>query len=394
MNITALREDTPGCIEKCHLNNAGAALMPKPVLEAMVSHLRLESMEGGYEAAAMAAEEANRFYTCFAHLLHTKPRNIACVSSATDAYSRALSAIPFQEGDVILTTNNDYVSNQIAFLSLQKKRGVRVVRVSDLPEGGVDPARMEEAIGRYAPRLVSVTHVPTNTGLVQPVEAIGQLCRAAGVLYLVDACQSVGQLDVDAEKIGCDFLSGTCRKFLRGPRGIGFLYVSDRALDVGLEPLFIDMRGGEWTTPDAYQSRDDARRFEDWEFNYAGVIGSAVAAGYANEIGMRQIEARNNEISGYFREQLMAHIPGGRLLDQGEMLSNIITLDIKGWSPLALRDGLYKRNINTGASPNFVAIIDFGRKGVEGVLRISPHYYNTEAEADQLVAALQEIISS
>jgi selenocysteine lyase/cysteine desulfurase len=259
--LDALRADTPGCRGRIHFNNAGAGLMPAPVLEAAQAHLRLEAEIGGYEAAAARTDAIAAFYEVTAQLVGCRPENIAHTANATDAYSRALSAIPFESGDVVVTTRNDYISNQIAFLSLKRRLGVEVIHAPDLAEGGVDASELGAIIRKRRPRLIAVTHIPTNAGLVQPVEEIGAICRENGVLYLVDACQSVGQRVLETERICCDFLTATHRKYLRGARGSGFLYVSDRALAAGLEPLFIDMQGARWTADDRYEPAQSARRF-------------------------------------------------------------------------------------------------------------------------------------
>ncbi|HNV31080.1 MAG TPA: aminotransferase class V-fold PLP-dependent enzyme, partial [Cyclobacteriaceae bacterium] len=274
MDIELLRQQTPGCAEKIHFNNAGASLMPQSVIDAMVDHINLETTSGGYEAADLKAKEITGFYDSAAQLINCKATNIAFTSSATNSFSRALSCIPFQEGDSILLANEDYISNQIAFLSLQKRFKIKILRAASLASGGVDVDDMKHLMDAHHPKLVSLTHVPSNTGLIQPVEEVGKLCAERDIYYLVDGCQSVGQIPVDVKKIKCDFLSATMRKFLRGPRGAGFLYVSDKIINQKLEPLFIDMRGADWITADEYTPRMDARRFEDWELPYALVLGS------------------------------------------------------------------------------------------------------------------------
>jgi len=243
MDIIEIRKDTSGCADKIFLNSAGSSLPPKIVTEKMIDYLQYEERIGGYDAAKFKADEINKFYIEAAKLLNCKPANIAFAYNATDAYARALSAIPFKNVDYILTTNDDYISNQIAFLSLQKRFGVQLLRANNLANGDIDLVHFEELIKKHKPVLVAVTHVPTNSGLVQNAEEIGKICNKYDTWYLLDACQSVGQMIVDVEKIGCDFLSATGRKFLRGPRGTGFLYISDEVLMSGLAPLFIDMRG-------------------------------------------------------------------------------------------------------------------------------------------------------
>lgn len=391
--LTRLRSETPGCAHRNHLNNAGAALQPLPVLRAVQDYLALEAEMGGYEAADLRAGEIAGFYQAVAKMLHTKARNIAFATSATDAYARALSAVPLRAGDVILTTENDYVSNQIAFLALQKRLGIQVLRAADLPEGGVDVADLERLVKALHPVLVAVTHVPTNSGLVQPVEAVGRICREHGIWYLVDACQSAGQMPLDVEKIGCDFLAATMRKFMRGPRGAGFLFASDHALEAGLEMLLPDMRGANWTGADSYEAAPDARRFEYWEMPPALVLGSRAAVEYALELGLEQIELRVRELAGRTR-RLLAEIPGLRVLDHGAELCGIVTAHCPDWDPQALLQYLAARQINCRVSPLLVAQIDFPKKGVEWALRVSPHYYNLEEEIDEVAVALSQFRSA
>ncbi|MFI6907097.1 aminotransferase class V-fold PLP-dependent enzyme [Nonomuraea sp. NPDC050394] len=390
LDVAALRADTPGAADVVHFNNAGCGLLAAPVLATMLDHLRLEANIGGYEASAARADQVREFYAETAALINCAPGNIAFAGSATHAFSTALSAIPFEAGDVILTTRNDFISNQIAFLSLAKRFGVRVVHAPDLPEGGVDVAAMAELMRGHRPRLVAATHIPTNSGLVQPVADIGRHCREMDLLYLVDACQSVGQYPVDVAEIGCDLLTATCRKFLRGPRGSGFLYVSDRVLRAGYEPLFIDMYGARWVEPGRYRPVETAARFEDWEFPYAAVLGCA-AARYAREVGMDAIARRTPALAANLRGRL-AELPGVRVLDHGTRLGALVTFAVGGWRPEPFKAALDARRINSALSFRHFAQFDFGDKDVDWCLRLSPHYYNTEQEVDHVVAAVADLV--
>lgn len=389
MNIINLRKQTPGCKEKIHFNNAGASLPPQPVIDATVEHITLEAMIGGYEAADLKAKEIAGFYESAAQLLNCKSSNIAFTSSATNSFSRALSCIPFHEGDSILLANEDYISNQIAFLSLQKRFKLKIIRAASLPTGGVDVADMKRLMDTHQPTLVSLTHVPSNTGLIQPVEEVGKLCEERNIYYLVDACQSAGQIPVDVTKIRCDFLGATMRKFLRGPRGAGILYVSDKIINQKLEPLFIDMRGADWISADEYTPRMDARRFEDWELPYALVLGSKAAIDYANNIGLEKIKERNIHLCTRIRKGI-SEINGLRLLDIGPEQSSIITIEIPNQKAHEVLLSLRKENINTSVGQKSFALIDFEAKNVNWALRISPHYYNTEEEAETIIHALKK----
>ncbi|WP_433244584.1 aminotransferase class V-fold PLP-dependent enzyme [Streptosporangium sp. CA-135522] len=390
LDVPALRADTPGCWNVVHFNNAGCGLLAAPVLATMLDHLKLESSIGGYEASAARATQVREFYTEIAELINCGPDNIAFAGSATHAFATALSAIPFEAGDVILTTRNDFISNQIAFLSLRKRFGVRIVYAPDAPEGGVDVAAMAELMRVHRPRLVTATHIPTNSGLVQPVAEIGRHCRELDLLYLVDACQSVGQYPVDVAEIGCDLLTATCRKFLRGPRGSGFLYVSDRVLRAGYEPLFIDMHGARWTEPDRYQPVESAARFEEWEFPYATVLGCAAAARYARQVGIDAIARRSPVLAARLRDKLDA-VPGVRTLDRGPQLGALVTFAIEGWQPQPFKAAMDARKINSALSFREFAQFDFGDKDVDWCLRLSPHYYNTEEEVDLVASVVADL---
>src|SRR6202045_1513009 len=212
------RDDTPGCANQIHFNNASAGLMPRAVLDAMVAHLQREMNFGGYESADDAEETVAAAYGNVAKVLGGRPHNIAVVENSTVAFLQALSAFDFQRGDVIVTTRNDYISNQLAYLSLARRHGVELRRAADATSGGADPQSVRELLRAPRVRLLAVTWVPTNSGLMQPVEALGAIAESAGVPYLIDACQAVGELPVDVARLRCDFLSATARKFLRGPR--------------------------------------------------------------------------------------------------------------------------------------------------------------------------------
>ncbi len=394
--VQKLRNETAGTKNVIHLNNAGSGLMPDIVTQVQLDHIKLESQVGGYEASARMASSVQNFYTQCAQLFNCKPSNIAFTASATDAYTRALSSIPFEKGDVILTDCDDFVSNQIQFLSLQKRIGIKIVRINNATIGGVDLNDLEEKLKKYQPKLFAITHIPTNSGLVQPVDEIAKIYQkyiqghGGKTWYILDACQSAGQMKLDVKELKCDFLSITCRKFLRGPRGTGALYISDKALDAGLEPMFIDMRGAEWKQKDEYQQQPNAIRFEDWEFAYSTVLGTASAIEYCISIGEDKIWQQIKLLSGYMRNQL-SQIDSVRVLDRGPEVGGLVTFHVQNSEPGFIVNELLKRKINVVPSFRAFGIIDFDEKGVEWAIRASPHYYTTLDEIDFFIDAVKEI---
>src|SRR6266851_1248350 len=385
------REETPGCANHIHLNNASAGLMPRPVLDAIVGHLNREANFGAYESADDAEAAVSEAYAHVAKLLGAQPRNVAVVENSTVAFFQALAAFDFKPGDVIVTTRNDYISNQLAYLSLARRHGVEVRRATDLAGGGADPQSVQQLLHDPRVRLLAVTWVPTNSGLMQPVETLGEIAEAAGVPYLVDGCQAVGQIPVDVSKLRCDFFSGAARKFLRGPRGIGFLYVSDRALKRGDFPLYIDMRGADWVSADSFAPAPDARRFENWEFAYSLVLGLGAAARYALAVGVERGGKRARELAAALRSKLSG-IGGIRVLDRGRDLAAIVTIEVAGWDAGELSKLLRARGINSSASLRAYAVIDMDEKRAATALRLSPHYYNTEEELERVVEELKAVV--
>ncbi|HET7600629.1 MAG TPA: aminotransferase class V-fold PLP-dependent enzyme [Gemmatimonadales bacterium] len=389
--LATWRADTPGAVSRVHLNNAGAALAPRAVEDAIVAHLAREAALGGYEAAEAVAPALEATYQSIARLIGAARRNVAVVQSATIGFSQALAAFDFAPGDRILTTRADYASNQLMLLSLARRRGAEVVRAADLPEGGFDPDSLRELVRERRPALVAISWVPTNSGLVQDVETAGAICAEAEVPFLVDACQAVGQLPVDVARVRCDYLAATARKFLRGPRGIGFLYVSDRALAAGAYPLLVDLRGATWCAPDDFRLAPDARRFETWELPAALVLGMGEAVRYALDVGVERARDRAWMLAARARERLAA-LAGVRPTDRGRVLSAIATAHLAGRDAQAIKLELRARGINTHVSARDDAVLDLDGKGAAEVLRVSPHYYNTAAEIDAAADALDEVL--
>ncbi|WP_374105492.1 aminotransferase class V-fold PLP-dependent enzyme [Chryseobacterium sp. NKUCC03_KSP] len=389
MDTGKIRQETRGLSDgKLFFNNAGSSLMPNIVVDSMLDYLKQEEQFGGYEVANKNAELLENFYTETAKLINCKPSNIAFMTSATEAFSKALSSIIFKEGDVIITTVDDYISNQITFISLHKRSNVKIIRIKKREDNELDLEDLENLIKEHRPKLVAVTHIPTNSGLIQDIEAVGKICRQYDILYLADCCQSVGQMVVDVEKIGCDFLTATGRKFMRGPRGSGFLYVSDRVLEQDHAPILLDMRGAHWSEYDNYELFKTAKRFEHWEVSYAAVLGMVEAVKYANNVGLNTIENYNRKLAETLRINLKNS--GFKVLDIGNNLSSIVTFCGPDNDLENIQKILRENNVFFSASYKHSALIDFTDKKVDGAVRLSPHYFNTIEEVEKISEVLRK----
>jgi selenocysteine lyase/cysteine desulfurase len=387
-DLARLRAETAGCEQTVFFNNAGASLQPRPVVARVIEHLRLEEQVGGYEAADQVAQELAGVYGSVARLLHCVPEEIALQENATRAWEMAFYSLRFAPGDRIVTAANEYASNYIAFLQVANRTGAEIHVVESDAAGEVDLEALRKLLDNRV-KLIALTHVPTNGGLVQPAARVGELARAAGIPFLLDACQSAGQMDLGVDALGCDMLSATGRKYLRGPRGTGFLYVR-KALLAQMDPPSLDLHAATWVAKGKFEVRTDAKKFETWESSAALRLGLGVGIEYALALGLKNIERRVQYLAALLRERL-ATIKGVTVCDLGRVRCGIVTFTCDGHSPGEVMQRLKAGGIAVRVIERSSARIDMEQRGLEELVRASVHYYNTEAEIARLCDAIRRI---
>ncbi len=389
IDVEKARHETPGCAHVLHFNNAGAALMPQPVLDAYFDHLNREARMGGYEAAAEARDAAERPYDAVARLLGCRRDEIALIENATRAWDMAFYAFPFQRGDRIVTAQAAYASNYIAFLHVAQRAGAVIDVIENDEHGQVSVEKLKAALDERV-KLIALTHVPTNGGLVNPAAEVGRVAKEAGIPFLLDACQSAGQMPLDVEVLGADMLSATSRKFLRGPRGVGFLYVHHSLLD-RLDPPLLDLQAATWTAPDRFTIRPDARRFETWESNVAARIAFGVAVEYAMGWGLEAVWHRIRPLAETLRERLHA-LPGVTVHDLGRVRCGIVTFSIDQIEAHDVQEKLRIQGINVSTTSPASTLLDSTARRLPTLVRASVHYYNTEDEIERFCRALRSLL--
>ena len=388
LDIEKIRSETPGCKTKIHFNNAGSSLNPKLVTDAVIDYLDREQVIGSYEAAEEAKGLIDNFYTNFSSLLNCNKSEISFIENSTRAWELAIHSINWTPGDQIITAENEYGSNYLGLLHLARQKSLRIVTVPTGSDGLISLNHLEQSINART-KLIAVTHIASQRGDIQPAPSIGEIARKHNVLFLLDACQSVGQINLDTQEINCDFLCGSGRKYLRGPRGTGFLFVKSKTLKI-LEPIFLDLHSATWNDVESYEFVKSARMFECWERNVAAMVGLATAVEYLSTLGVVAVENRIKQLSSSLTAGL-SELKDVTVLEKSNFRSGIITFTKGGIDATNLKDKLSKANINISVCRQGNARLDLGKESTGDVNRASLHYYNTQQEISRFLQELKKL---
>ncbi|MCE5292120.1 MAG: aminotransferase class V-fold PLP-dependent enzyme [Nocardiaceae bacterium] len=381
-----VRADAPACQNLVFLDSAGSSLPPNQVVETVVRHVRREAEVGGYRAANERLDDLAAVKTSIGRLINAPAESIALSDSASRSWSDFFYSVPLQPDDRILISHIEYGSNAIAALQRSAQTGATVEPIPCDPSGRIDLEAFERMLDERV-KLVSLVHVPTNGGVVNPVRPVADLAHKVGALVLLDACQSAGQLSLDVAAMGVDALSATGRKWLRGPRGTGLLYV-DPTLD--LTPSRLDLHGATWQSIADFDVVPDASRFEFWEFNVAARLGLGAAVDYLLDHGPDSVYAAIAATAANTRAQLR-EIPGVTVHDPDGELAGIVSFSVAGCEGTEVRDMLAKQDITVTVSHRSSTLLDMSRRGLDSVVRASPHCFVSPDDIATFTRAVTDI---
>ncbi|MEV0059235.1 aminotransferase class V-fold PLP-dependent enzyme [Nocardia sp. NPDC050718] len=389
MDLAAIRADTPGLASgQVFLDSAGSSLSPRMVTDTVIAHLRRETEIGGYRAANERLDDLAAVKTSIATLIGATADTIALSDSASRSWADFAYSVALRPGDRILISGADYASNAIAALQRARQTGAVVEHIPSDDTGRLDTDALAAMLDERV-KLVSLQHAPTNGGLVNPVGEATRIAHEAGALVLLDACQSIGQLPIDVGALGVDALSATGRKWLRGPRGTGFLYVRNELVRT-MEPGRLDLHSAQWVSPTEYRLAPDASRFEFWECDVAARLGLGAAVDYLLALGPDEVYAAVADRAGYLRKA-MPGVPGVTVRDLGTEHSGIVSFTVDGHEPVALRDRLAEHAVTVTVSHAGSTLLDMTARELPAIVRASPHYFVDTDDLDRFVAALAEI---
>ncbi|MEW6343955.1 MAG: aminotransferase class V-fold PLP-dependent enzyme [Paraburkholderia sp.] len=388
--VQALRAQTPGTQHITHFNHAGSSLPSAATLEAIRAHLWREATMGPMEAGVAARAQTENARALAAQLFNAQPMEIALTDGNSQGWGGAFAALgTWQPGDRILVARHEWGGNLATMRLTAGRAGASIETIPSDSSGAVDPEALEAMLDERV-RLIALTWMPANGGLINPAAAIGRIARRHGIAYFIDAAQAVGQMPIDVTELGCDILSGVGRKALRGPRGTGLLYVRQAFLE-RLTPAFVDTHTAPLDAGGEPVLRTDAARLEPSEAAPALRCGLASALQEALEIGVENIRARIDAVAQTVRAEL-AQIDGVTLLDQGRERSGLVSFSVAGHEPAALQRALAARGVTIGSNGVSYTPLDMNARGLTQIARVSVSYLTTEEEIGKMLGDLRSLL--
>ena len=371
-----------------NFNNAGASKNPEFVVNRIKEYLDEEVIFGGYYAAEKNKKHIINFYKNLSFLINCHESEISFVPSSTYGWNFFLDSVNLEKGDNIIIFDNEYGNN---FLSLLKKKNVEI-RVSEIDTNGkICLSNLKKKIDKKT-KIICVCHIASQSGNIQNVEEICKVSKKLNnkIIFLLDACQSIGHIKIDVKKINCDVMVGSGRKYLRGPRGTGFMYIKD-SIKKNIRPSIFDSRSCVLKKMKTILYKKNL--FETFEFPPALIIGLSESLSYLNKLGIKKIEKKIKNLSIYFRKKIKK-INSVTVYENPLLLSGINTISVEKKPVEKIHKYLLKKKILTSICTTSTSYHHFEKMNVKKLLRISFHHYNTRKEIDYLVEVLNDLAKS
>lgn len=358
-----------------YLNHAGTGPLPLPVIREIERFCRKAAEQGSvpYQEAEGVVEKTRRLA---ARLMGVKPAEVAFVKNTSSGIIIAIGSIPWERDDNMVMMKDGFPSNSYPYHLLLPEVEKRFVTSAELTEG---PECVFRLVDEHT-RAIALDWVHFLSGARFDIEAVSRFCQERGIYFIVDAIQGLGAIATNFGKIGADFVVAGGGKWLLAPQGIGVMYVNSRVLP-RLRPFNLGWLSCEWQEfNDCFTPRPlkkGARRFEEGTKNYIGIYGLQAALKILLGFGIDNINSRINGLIELLRARITTL--GFEILTPEKITqrAGILACRRKGSNMVQLQQQLEERGIVVAVRENW--------------LRVSPHFYNTEAEIEHFVEQVKLI---
>jgi cysteine desulfurase/selenocysteine lyase len=389
-DVYRVREDFPVLREVTYLDSAATSQKPLPVVAAVDEYFTKycgSYSRGAHRLSRLTTEKYEDARTAVAGFLGVPPRNTVFTRNTTEGVNMVAYGLEWRKGDHVVTTVVEHHSNLLPWLRL-KEKGVSVSVVDSDQYGIVPPEAIEQAITDRT-RIIAITHVSNFFGSVQDLRAVAGIARKHGVMLLIDAAQSAGEMPLDLGEIGCDFACLPGHKGLLGPQGTGILYIREPEK---LQPVFVGGGTVHTVTTGSFTFDEIPSRFEYGTPNIPGVIGLGRGTEYVKALGVRDIERHVNDLARDCAKRL-AEIPQVSIYGP-EKRASLVSFNVENVNPhdvAMILDETKKICIRSGQHCAQTAL---ARLCLTGSARASFACYSTKEEVDLLVNSVEQIAKS
>jgi cysteine desulfurase / selenocysteine lyase len=378
---------------KNYLNNAGAGIMSTKTYEVIINYLKLEREIGAYHAAAKSKTLSDNFYINAAKLINANsPSEIAYMDSASRGWNMIVYGTPLKKGDTILTLSSEFGTNLITLFNYAKLNDFKVCVIKCDINGSFLIEEIENKLKEGA-KLIAISHAVAHGSIINPVEEIGKLAKKYGAYYIVDGCQTVGQIKVDVQSIQCDAYMTTGRKWLCGPRGTGFLYVksSSQMRTTQLDLASADLIFDDNLNLIRIEVRNDAKQFELWEKSFANLLGLSSAIEECLESKIEVISVKIQELSNKLRFAASSN-ENIKLIGKTISLSGILGFYLDDYSKESyVQNEFDKFDLRISTMSDWDCPMHFPKNGANKIFRLSPHFYTDNDTIEKACEIISKI---